>query len=91
MEKTGLILAVAEANVRYRAPARYDDLIRVETTLADVGSRSITFDYVITNGETGSRLATARTVLIALDRAHRVTVLPREIRDLLTTGDGHVA
>ena len=29
--------------------ARYDDLIRVRTTLADVRSRSITFDYVITN------------------------------------------
>jgi acyl-CoA thioester hydrolase len=84
MEESGLALAVAEASIRYRAPARYDDLVRVETTLAEVGSRSITFDYVITNGETGTRLATARTVLIALDGAHRVTVIPPEIREILT-------
>ena len=91
MEKSGLILAVAEANIRYRAPARYDELIRVETTLAEVGSRRITFDYVISNGETGTRLATARTVLIALDPSHRVTTLPREIRELLASDDGHAA
>ena len=41
MEEAGIMLAVAEANIRYRAPARYDDLVRVETTLTDVSSRAV--------------------------------------------------
>lgn len=80
IEEAGIMLAVAEANVRYRAPARYDDLIRVETTLSDVSSRAVTFDYLITNAATGERLATARTLLVALDPSHRVISLPPAIR-----------
>lgn len=80
MEEAGVMLAVAEANVRYRAPARYDDVVRVETTLTDVSSRAVTFEYVITNAETSERLATASTLLVALDGSHRVVKIPGEIR-----------
>lgn len=91
MERSGITLAVAEASVRYRAPARYDDLIRVETVLADVSSRTVTFDYEISNVETGARLATARTVLISLDAAHRVVALPPDVRALLARDANAVA
>ena len=33
IEKQGITLAVSEASMRFHASARYDDLIRVETTL----------------------------------------------------------
>lgn len=88
MEEAGIMLAVAEANVRYRAPARYDDLIRVETTLSDVSSRAVTFDYLITNAATDERLATARTLLVALDPSHRVISLPPSIRAGLEASAG---
>jgi acyl-CoA thioester hydrolase len=80
MEDAGVGLAVAEAMVRYHAPARYDDRVRVETVLADVASRTVTFDYTIVNADTGTRLATARTVLVSIDRNHRVSALPAEMR-----------
>jgi acyl-CoA thioester hydrolase len=83
MEEAGIGLAVAEASIRYRAPARYDDLIRVETTITKVGSRSVIFDYVVSHAETGAQLATARTALVSLDRAGRVVALPHDIRALL--------
>jgi acyl-CoA thioester hydrolase len=82
-DEAGITLAVAEASVRYKAPARYDDLVRVETTLTELGSRTMTFEYVITNADTGTRLATGRTVLVSLDDAQRVVALPRHVRDLL--------
>jgi acyl-CoA thioester hydrolase len=88
IEEAGILLAVAEANVRYRAPARYDDLVRVETTLSDVSSRAVTFDYLITNAVTGERLATARTLLVALDASHRVVSLPPLIRARLEASAG---
>ena len=83
MERDGITLAVADASVRYHAPARYDDLIRVETTLADVRSRALTFDYVIVNADTGERLASASTTLVSLDPGGRLIPLPRHLRDLL--------
>ena len=91
MEDAGVMLAVAEANVRYRAPARYDDLVRVDTTLSDVSSRAVTFDYVISNAQTNERLATARTLLVALDPSHRVVSLPTAIRERLESGAGTAA
>ena len=83
MERDGIMLAVADASVRYHAPARYDDLIRVETTLADVRSRAITFEYLIVNANTGERLASASTTLVSLDPGGRLVPLPRHVRDLL--------
>lgn len=83
MERRGAMLAVADAHLRYHASARYDDLVRVETRLTDVRSRAITFDYVIRNAESGLKLVTARTMLVALDRDARPTPLPAEIRQLL--------
>jgi acyl-CoA thioester hydrolase len=80
LEATGLMLAVADASVRYHAPARYDDVVRVETTLSDVRSRTVTFDYLITNAATDARLVTARTVLVSLDPAGRTVAMPGEFR-----------
>lgn len=84
LEREGVGLAVADASIRYHAPARYDDRIRVETTLESVRSRAITFDYVITNADTGDRLVTARTTLVSIDGAGRPVALPADARELLS-------
>lgn len=83
MERRGALLAVADASLRFHASARYDDLIRVETTLSIVKSRAITFDYIIRNADTGAKLVTARTMLVSLDRSARPVPLPPDIRELL--------
>jgi acyl-CoA thioester hydrolase len=83
LERRGTVLAVAEATIRYHAPARYDDLIRIETRLSDVRSRAITFDYLIRNGQTGARLATARTLLVSLDPSGKPVPLPPDVRELM--------
>ena len=86
MERQGVMLAVTDASLRFHAPARYDDRLTVETRLTDVGSRAVSFDYVITHAVTGARLVSARTRLIALDRAGRLTTIPTDMRRLLTRG-----
>ena len=83
LEKRGTALAVAEATIRFHAPARYDDVVHVETRLVDVRSRAITFDYLIRNGESGERLATARTLLVSLDASGKLTPIPSDVRALL--------
>jgi acyl-CoA thioester hydrolase len=83
LEQSGTRLAVAEASLRYHAPARYDEIIRVETTLTDIRSRALTFDYVICHAATGRRLVTARTLLVSLDASGRPVPLPGGARALL--------
>lgn len=80
IERTGTLLAVAEAALRYHAPARYDDIVRVETTLSEVRSRALTFDYAIFNAHEGTRLVTARTMLVSLDKAGRSAPIPADVR-----------
>jgi acyl-CoA thioester hydrolase len=88
MEERGVALAVAEASIRYQKAARYDDLIRVETTLADVSSRTVTFDYAILNADSHDRLATARTTLVSIDTGSRVATIPAEFRERLRRAAG---
>jgi len=83
LERRGTSLAVGEATIRFLAPARYDDLIRVETTLTAVRSRAITFAYLILNADTGQRLVTASTMLVSLDREGRPAPLQEELRATL--------
>lgn len=80
LERRGVALAVSDAALRFHAAARYDDRIRVETRLTDVRSRAVAFEYLIVNADTGQRLVTASTTLVALDRAGRPTALPTEFR-----------
>ena len=87
IEKLGVGLAVSDATLRFFAPARYDDLVRVTTTLSRFRSRAMTFDYQITNADTGSKLVTASTTLIGLDRDGRVARLPAELRAALGMAD----
>src|SRR5438093_12708635 len=84
LERQGVALAVADLSIRYHGAARYDNRIRVRTALADARSRSITFDYLITNADTGERLATARTVLVSIDASGRPVVMPADLRQRLT-------
>ena len=83
LEQSGTMLAVAEASIRYHASARFDDVVRIETTLSDLRSRALTFDYILTNAATGVRLATVNTVLVSLDRTGRPVTLPDRTRALL--------
>jgi acyl-CoA thioester hydrolase len=83
MERGGISLAVSELSARYHAAARYDDLIRVRTSLGEVRSRMISFDYLISNASTDKRLVSAQTTLISLDPSGRPVALPAELRRLL--------
>jgi acyl-CoA thioester hydrolase len=74
-------LAVAEANCRYLAPARYDDEIRVETEMQRAGSRIIEFSYRIKNGST--LLAEGRTVHVVIGADGKPRSMPDRYLKLL--------
>jgi acyl-CoA thioester hydrolase len=80
LEARGVGLAVSELSIRYHGAARYDNRIRVVTTLTESRSRSVSFEYLITNAETGARLASARTMLVSLDRNGKPVMMPPDLR-----------
>jgi acyl-CoA thioester hydrolase len=83
LERQNVTLAVIEARLRFHAGARYDNLIRVTTTITEVRSRTLTFDYVIANAETDEKFVTASTKLVSLTRDSRLTTLPEGLREIL--------
>jgi acyl-CoA thioester hydrolase len=84
LEREGLRLAVAEAQLRYHAPARYDDLVRVESWIERAQSRAVTFGYEISRLEPGpaQRLVTASTKLVAMDTRGVPCTLPSSLVEL---------
>lgn len=91
MERQGVRLAVADAQVRYHASARYDDLVGIETRLIALQSRMVTFRYDLfrvaeSGAVSGERLATASTMLISVSPDGRPVAMPAHFRALMAQG-----
>ncbi len=74
VEASGRFLVVVEAHVKYRRPARYDDLLTLATTVSRVTPAKLEHTYELRRGD--ELIATGRTVLACVDgdgRVHRVT------------------
>ncbi|MBU1566983.1 MAG: acyl-CoA thioesterase [Proteobacteria bacterium] len=83
IEKLGFVLPVIECWSRFKSPAFYDDLLTIETTVAEISSLKCRFSYRILRKEEGiSRpklLVKGYTVHAAVTREGRLTRLPEEI------------
>src|SRR5258708_28798487 len=66
MEQQGTFLTVTDVHVRYRQPARYDDMIRVRCWVRDLASRRGLFGDSIQRAGTAHLLAPPPTSRIAL-------------------------
>lgn len=83
LELAGLRLAVSDVSVKYRQPARYDDLIRIRCWVRDIASRRVAFGYAIEHAGDSRLLATASTTLLTLDSNMRLARLPDRVREAL--------
>ena len=63
MEDNGIHLPVVELSIKFKAPARYDDVLTVSTTLRKIPTHRIDFSYEIHNHE-GQLLITGDTSLV---------------------------
>lgn len=81
LEARGIRLVVGELRVRYRQPARYDDLVRVRCWVRERASRRITFGYAVDRDQ--QLLVTAETAMMALNDSYAPTRLPDDVLALL--------
>ena len=72
----GVLMAVAEANCRYAAAARFDDEVVIKTWIESANPRTVTFAYEMSLAEDGRKLASGHTRHLFVDREFRRTRLP---------------
>jgi acyl-CoA thioester hydrolase len=83
LEDEGTYLTVTDVHIRYRQPARYDDMIRIRCWIRDLASRRVIFGYAIERAETDELLATGETSLIALNPQQTLSRIPEHVSELL--------
>ena len=83
IEEAGIQLPVLEAHCRYLKPARYDDLIAVETGVLDLGRASVRFGYRIVSEAGGELLAHGMTEHCFLGEGGRPVRPPATLAALL--------
>jgi len=79
LEDAGFILPVVECYSRYKASARYDELLLIETSLTDVKPMSCRFNYRILRQEDEKLLAKGYTLHAVIDRTGKLAKLPMDI------------
>lgn len=77
----GCFIAVADARCRYKAPARYDDLLTVRTRLKGLRGPVIQFTYEIVRQTDGTLLVEGETSHIVTDAQMKMRTLPEKYRN----------
>lgn len=83
VEKKGVILPVREVTCRYRAPARYDDLVLIRAGISEIGRASIRFVYEIWNENKTLPLCDGMTQHALVNRDGHPLRMPEWFRELL--------
>ncbi|WP_310600331.1 thioesterase family protein [Desulfobulbus sp.] len=82
IEELGCVLPVAESYLRFKAPAAYDDLLTIATSLVEVSRVSCRFHYAISRSGEGERsilLAKGFTVHACVNRQGKLTPFPEVV------------
>lgn len=78
-------IAVVEARVRYKAPARYDDQLIIETRVAKARGPIIHFAYRILREPDETLLCEGETIHIVVGGDMKRRNLPKKYADILAT------
>jgi acyl-CoA thioester hydrolase len=86
LHEQGCIFPVVRLELDYRAPARLDDLVRVETELLELGRTSLTMGQRLVRAEDGRLLVTARVVLVCVGPTMKPKRIPTALSGLAPRG-----
>jgi len=77
MEELGLFFVVAKVHVRYRRPARYDDLLTLHTKISRATTVRLEHQYQLFRGS--ELLAEAESTLACVDGQGSVQMIPQDL------------
>lgn len=81
LEDAGFFLVIAKLDVRYKAPAHYDDLLTIRTTVTRTSPIRLEHRYEVFRA--GKLIAEGSTTLACVDRAGKLQPMP----EWLTEGE----
>jgi len=76
-------IVVADVHCRYHHPARYDELLRVRTRIAESKNRVVKFSYELYRDSDGVLLANGHTTHIICGSNGRPKLLPEKYRKIM--------
>ena len=76
-------IVVADAHCRYERSARYDEVVRIRTHIAESRNRIVKFAYQVFRDKDSELLATGETTHIICGSNGRPKLLPQKYRELL--------
>lgn len=79
----GIIFPITDVDCHYRASAKFDDYILVETTLEKISPVKMIFTYRVVKEVDGTLLATGRTQNVFTDYDGKIIRLPQTYYDKL--------
>src|SRR5688572_26339396 len=80
MEDQGFFLVITSVEVKFRSPARYDDMLTIRTTVSRTTPVRIEHTYTVTCD--GRSVAEGKTTLACVDRAGKLQALPDWFQEL---------
>ncbi len=81
VEENGVYLPVVEASCSYKAPARYDDLLEIQTEVTHHTRTSMTFGYKIFCD--GKLNAEGKTAHVFINQEGKPVGIPDEVKKIL--------
>lgn len=66
LEKLDILLPVSSINIKYKASAKLEDIVVIETEISDFSGLTATFKQVIKSKETGKVFISADVVIVTL-------------------------
>ncbi len=81
IEDMGFILPVVESYLRYKAPAGYDDLLTIKTSMQQISAVSWRFNHHILLSDSNKLLVKGFTVHASVNRKGKLSKMPAELID----------
>jgi len=79
LERRGFFLPVVKAGIRYKASARYDDLLIISTRLENVNKFAVTFYHKVMKEEGSVPLAEGTVTLACVTREEKLQRMPTDV------------
>lgn len=79
----GLFLVVTEAYSKYKTPAKYGDILIIETSLKELGYASLKMEHIIHRKSDNETLVTGFTGHSFVDKKGSIQFLPDDFRERL--------
>jgi acyl-CoA thioester hydrolase len=77
LEEAGVLFVVAELNIKYRRPAKYDEKLQLETSCSEISTSRVEHIYKLTRCRDRVILAEGSSVLACVNAQGKICRIPK--------------